>query len=50
MRCQVAGKDDQVGPLGDAGERLRHPVPVALVAVDVARGGDPDGLIRHRTG
>ena len=37
----------EVGPLADPRERLRDLGPVALVAVDVACGGDPDGLIRH---
>ena len=46
--CQVAGDEDRVDLAGDLPEGLRHSDTVLLAAMDVARGGDPDGFpFRH---
>jgi hypothetical protein len=47
---QVAGQQDEVGLAAQRGERRADLVVLRLTAMDVARGGDPDGGRRRVDG
>ena len=49
VRRQVAGEEDELGPVRERGERALEALPQRLRGVDVGRGSDADAL-RHLFG